>query len=491
MTAANAKGPSHRSGAGSGGWWKPTASDTWVILSVALPVLATLRASLPSGDLAYHVRAGQIMLDTHTFLHTDPFTYTVAGKAWLNQQWGSQLLLAWIFGRGGWPAMVLLRASLSGLAFLLTYRATRAAGASKRLGAWLTLGAFLVTAQLPGSLALRPQLFAVTLFAILTWILALRRRRPTLLLAVPAIAVLWANIHGSFPMILLAVGVTLLDDVVDRHPVARFTLAAAVSAVVLPLLNPYGPRVLSYIAQLSTNPQITQGVDEWRPATVRSPAGAALLLAIVLLGVLLSRSAAAPSARTLLAVGAFTLLVLWSVRNIVWWGIFVAPLVARDLDATTGAPDEDARSVTGGLVLASVLALAILWLPWVRSPDPSPTSTALLGQAPQGITNELQRRLKPGDRLFNGSWGSWFEFSLPDNPVFVDSRIELIPRRIWGQFFDVSRGREGWRQVLDLWDVDVVVAEWRQQGLLIPKLERDATWQKVYEDSDGLVFVRA
>jgi hypothetical protein len=44
-------------------------------------------------DLAYHVKAGQLMVADHTLPRTDAFAWTTAGRPWLDQNWGAQLLL--------------------------------------------------------------------------------------------------------------------------------------------------------------------------------------------------------------------------------------------------------------------------------------------------------------------------------------------------------------------------------------------------------------
>ncbi len=111
--------------------------------------------------------------------------------------------------------------------------------------------------------------------------------------------------------------------------------------------------------------------------------------------------------------------------------------------------------------------------------------------APVALTNELGHVLSPGDRIFNVQrWGSWFELSLPDNPVFVDSRIELFPGHVWNDYLSVSNGKEGWDDILDRWGVRAVAANRDQQALLIRLLERDPRWRLVYSDDEGVIFLR-
>jgi hypothetical protein len=93
--------------------------------------------------------------------------------------------------------------------------------------------------------------------------------------------------------------------------------------------------------------------------------------------------------------------------------------------------------------------------------------------------------------MFNAQiWGSWFELVLPRNKVFVDSRIELYPDSIWNQYYSVSAGRQGWQSILDRWRVHIVVISLGQQEALLPFIRRDSAWRLVFEDDDGLIFLR-
>jgi hypothetical protein len=103
----------------------------------------------------------------------------------------------------------------------------------------------------------------------------------------------------------------------------------------------------------------------------------------------------------------------------------------------------------------------------------------------------LRTTLAPAERVFNAqAWGSWFEYALPDNPVVVDSRIELIPAAAWQKYADISRGRPGWQQLLDDWHVRVLALSPLQQSALLERISADSTWRLAYRDDDGSVFVR-
>src|SRR6186713_1390625 len=133
----------------------------WPYLPWLVPVIAVLGARLVVTDLAYLLRSGRIMLDSHAVLRMDVFTYTIYGQPWLNQQWGASVLLSAWYAPFGWRGLVVLQAAIVGACFGATYRCCVSRGASKPVSAVATLICFAVVATLPGALALRPQLFAL------------------------------------------------------------------------------------------------------------------------------------------------------------------------------------------------------------------------------------------------------------------------------------------------------------------------------------------
>jgi hypothetical protein len=134
-----------------------TSDQVWPLLVWLLPAAAVLFSRMPVNDLAYQIRAGALMLEHGHVLRTDPFTFTVLGQPWLDQQWGSQLLFNLAFRTVGWSGLVVVRAVIVAVAFGVTFAWTRRASGNVIVAAGLTLAALVVTMLMPGTLALRPQ----------------------------------------------------------------------------------------------------------------------------------------------------------------------------------------------------------------------------------------------------------------------------------------------------------------------------------------------
>ena len=190
--------------------------DPWVWVAFLLPAAAVLFSLMQTEDLAYQVRAGELMWRLHDVLRTDPFTFTMAGAPWHNQQWGAQLLLAGIHGVGGWRGLVVARAGIVGGAVGVTYLRTKARGAQPMTAVLVTFVPFLVCLTMPGAQAMRPQLLVVPLFLIAAVVLSQRRARPRALWAIPIVGIFWANLHGSFVLLPLLCAVAFVADLVDR-----------------------------------------------------------------------------------------------------------------------------------------------------------------------------------------------------------------------------------------------------------------------------------
>src|SRR5579863_6676074 len=81
---------------------------------IGLPALAVFVVCLiaPSlfadGDTNWHVAAGRWMLAHGAVPRVDPFSYTFAGKPWLADEWGAEVLLALAYGAGGWSGVAIL-----------------------------------------------------------------------------------------------------------------------------------------------------------------------------------------------------------------------------------------------------------------------------------------------------------------------------------------------------------------------------------------------
>jgi hypothetical protein len=475
---------------GAGGWL--SMPRLWLVVVLAAIGVAEL-AQLPSAvDLAYHVKAGELMVAERALLRSDVLAWTTAGRPWLDQNWGAQVVLYGIWRLGGFWFLTVASALCTVAAWTLVAAACRRRTANLRLIALAVLAGYLAGA--PG-FSPRPQMFSLVLFAAQLYLLEVARTRPRVALVIPLLMPLWANLHGAFlvGLGLLAVEVAVAAWRRDGRAAARFLLVTAASLAGL-LVNPWGPRVLGYALSLPVNPTVTAIVSEWGPATLRRPAGLMILIGLGILAVALVRAPAPERApEQLLRMAVLAALALWTVRAGAWFGLALPVALCaiarrpapRPAGADLGVP------VLSGLVLAVLgVALVVAAPPVSRALVPA-VARPELAAAPVAAADWLAANPPPG-RMFNlQPWGSYLEFRLgPQVQVAFDSRFELPPAERWDQYRAVAEGRWDAERLLDGWGVDHVVTSRRQTPALVELLDASMRWRLAFSHDDQRVYVR-
>jgi hypothetical protein len=458
-------------------------------------VLAALVASLPSVDLAYQLRAGEQILSGGGIPTTDTWTFTATGASWVDQQWGAQVLFDLVYRLGGWTGLAILRAGLIGVIFACLFLISRRRGLGERRAALLTLAAFTVSAV---ALALRPQLPGMAIFAVVLVLVADRRAHPGRLWLVPFLVALWANVHGSFFLGPLVLGLAWLEDLHDRAPGAQRTITVAVVSAAAACLTPSGPAVWAYAVGLSVNPQVTQRITEWQPTSLRDVPGILFFGSALLIAILIARRGRPAPWPTLAWLGTFFVIGLYAVRGVAWWPlaavVVVAGTILTEPARAVARPDRvdpplirRLNLVVAGLIVAVAVALLPVWRP-LDADLGAPVGVVAI--APPGITATLRGLARDGDRVLNPQpWGSWFEFAVPEATYAIDSRIEVFPVAVWDAYERIGSGGEGWQEQLDAWGVSIVVASLPRQSAFADRLTV-AGWIEVHRDRDGVVFVR-
>ena len=239
----------------------------WLALACLVPALAATLTSTSAVDLAYQVRAGQLMLGSLEVLRADPFTFTAQGEPWLYQEWGTGVLFAAVHGLAGWGGLAVLRMLLVGAAAGLVAVGARR-WLTSRSAALLALAGCLVGI---GSIGLRAQLLGIVLFTCVLAILAWRDRRAGAIWVIPLLVLAWANLHESFILGPAAVAIALVDDVLARRPGARRLTVVLVLTALASCMTPHGPAVWGHALDVATNGEIGAIVPEWQgtsPLTV-------------------------------------------------------------------------------------------------------------------------------------------------------------------------------------------------------------------------------
>lgn len=443
----------------------------------------TLAASEPAKDpdLFWHLASGQWMLDHGRLLDRDVFSSTREGAPYAVGQWLGQLVLTLAFRVGGWAGVELVRAALVGIATLFLARAVLRLQPHPGWAVLPIIAAILVSRLAWGD---RPQLFTVALFPLFLDVL-LRARLgggTRALFLLPPLALLWANLHGAFPLGLALVLAFTVEALLVRHPLRRPFALVLVACAVATQLNPATAGALAWAASYASSPG--RHVVEERPTDVLSPAG--LLYALLLLTSLASalvlgragiRAGVGPPLLWAGLIVPFALLGLAIQRQLPYACDVLAPFVAAALPAALGrapasaplVPRQLAFVVVAALILFGSLSAALLA---PREPD--------LGAYPVAALAPL--RTTRGALLNEYDWGGYLIYAAPERPVFIDGRgAALYVPDILAEWTRAIEVRAGYLEVLTKRDIGAVllrphrplVAALRERGWFVVAQEQD------------------
>jgi hypothetical protein len=458
-----------------GGPWL-TVPRLWLVVVLGAIGIMGMERTPSAIDLAYHVKAGQLMVAEHALPRTDALAWTTAGRSWLDQNWGAQLVLYGIWRLGGFP---------------LVAAACRRRTANLRVIAGAVLIGYVASVA---TFSARPQMFSLLLFAAELYLLEVARTHPRVALAIPLLMVLWANLHGAF---VVGIGLLVVEVVAaawrrDRPGAVRHLVVAAASVAAL-LINPWGVRVVGYALSLPTSRVVSGMITEWAPMNVRQLPGPPVLPAVGVLVVALVRAPAPQRVpEQLLRMALLGALAFWAVRGVAWFGLalpvalcaLARPHPARPAAADCGVP------ALNGLVLAALAVALVAATPPVQRTlfGPRPGLIA----APAAAADWLAASPRSG-RMFNYQpWGSYLELRLgPRVQVGFDSRIELAPEDRWDRYLAVVGGRWDAERLLDGWGVDHVVTSRQATPALVELLESSGRWRLAFAMGDQVVYQRA
>lgn len=488
----------------------------WPLGVLALIGVFIALVPTPPNDFWWHLKAGQIVTQqgiptTNLFAWILPAETPFVYATWL----GEWLFYA-LFRVAGLPAIIIARNLLGLAAFALV-----ATEAHRRSGSWrlAALAALLAGLMTINNLIIRTQNWSWVPFALFLLILgayADGRLRPRSLLALPLLMAFWVNVHGAFVLGLAMLGIYTVGETLRRLlgqpralPWARlcWLYLALSGTLAATLLNPLGPGIFRYVADLLTDPPSQGLINEWQPPTPRNPAGFFFFASILALLAAFAFARRRPSVTDVLLACAFLWLAWGGQRYVVWYGMIAMPLLVQCLAAPRAPlarPPARVGSPTLNALLASVLALTVVaFQPPLKQvwtfPQPYrdlfadvPGAPLAFGAAtPVAATDWLQANHPGEGRLFNEmGYGSYLIWALyPQTQVFIDPRVELFPLELWQDYAAISDGSNV-AILLAKYQVTRVMLDRALQPKLSAVLRADPVWALEYEDEQSEIYRR-
>lgn len=84
------------------------------------------------------------------------------------------------------------------------------------------------------------------------------------------------------------------------------------------------------------------------------------------------------------------------------------------------------------------------------------------------------------------NWGGYLIWALPEYPVFVDGRTDLYDDDLLTQYLAAVRAEPNWREVLQRWEIGVVLLE---PNAPLVTLLRQQGWQTAAADELSVILI--
>jgi hypothetical protein len=508
----------------------PSITDLiFIILLFAMSSGALAPRLLGDASVGWHIRNGERMLRTHSITRVDPFSVTMGGQTWYAWEWLYDAKIAGIHHWMGLNGVVFFTAVIIALTFALTLHLCL------RRGADLPVAALLLALSLGVSmihLFARPHvlswLFTVIWFQLLdsseSANPAASQRR---LWYLPALMLLWVNLHGGFVLGFALLGLYLLSAVVryyrSRDGEESRSLAqrsktlgmVTVASLAASLINPYGYELHVHVYRYLTSRWLMNHIDEFLSPNFHGVAQQCFVAILLITIVALAAAHNKPSLSRVLVLLLATYSGLYAARSLpvssLLFTLIVAPLWTQ---ALTDARENENLSLrlrafvsrwqefTGRVRNVELGFRGHLW----------PAAAVFLGvlvcahQGRLGTTQWMHAHFDPKhipvqatdtivergirEPIFApDSWGGYLIYRLyPENRVFVDDRHDFYGVDFLRDYLKAIRLTPDWDKFLNEKHVNWALLP--AGSALANMLEETTQWNVVYRDGTAVLLER-
>jgi hypothetical protein len=477
---------------------------------------AVLLADCSTG---FQLRAGDWISDHGHVPTVDPFSFSKPNQRWFAWEWGWDVLFSTIHRVWGLGGVVLVNAIILSLIAVALFRLIRNRAPNDVLAFGLTLAA--MGASRMHWLA-RPHLLSWLLVLILLHVIERwKRGSQRALWVLPALTMVWANVHGSFFIVPLTLGLyaagLLFDELIEagrwqwnwNSPLSHCLLCLC-ACLATSFVNPYGLELHRHIVSYLMDSRQLDVIGEFKSPDFHDPAMREFEL-LLFLGLFAAFSASRlKNWGEALCVLVWTHFALHSARNIPLFAFMAAGPVASMLRSWAIEWSNGARAAWLRIIGRRTLAfgsefaeLERMWrLPLVPVAATLLLAVLLLGRShPPGFEPEFSpqsfpagafaamERMDTGRIFAEDQWGDYLLYRrYPNVKVFVDDRSDYYGAAFLKKWADALGAKYDWSKVLTSYRIQTVLL--RVTDPLATVLKGSPAWTVAYDDGLAIVFVK-
>lgn len=431
-------------------------------------------------DTWFHLRIGQELLESKSFIRTEIFSFSANGEPWLNHEWPFQLGLYGIYSLGGFVAVSIVVAVIGALIFFLLKRGEFYFSHAVLIGIIaLSIRPFIVP---------RPQILAYLALAALLFFLdryVTTRSKKYLVFTAGALW-FWGNTHASVILALPILGAFVIDflwgplRVFPKENKREFFIACF-AGLLLTLFNPLGYEVYSQALQPIKYKEVYDTLIETKPLLkyLGNFSGGFIFGVHVLMGGMLAWlfvRRRASGWREYLLSSAFWVAPFISLKYTPFSWILILPIILPLLPKWE--PYKSLKIVVTGLAL--IVAVLFAWKIGGGNRD-------AYSEWPRELVGFMNEQKLQGNVFNPLTWGGYLMWNSPGHPVFLWGGCDCFYDEQYFEALDFGKG-ERVDELVKKYSFDIaLVRPWES---LAYSLSIKSDWALVYWDNFGMIFVR-
>lgn len=461
-----------------------------VFLAGVLGTLSVMRGIFDP-DYFWHFATGRLIAQTGAILRTDPFSFSWFGESWIPDQWLSDVLIYRLVKLAGANTGLLVFGFVAAVGISVLGVGLRSRGASHRSIALVSL---LVAAVVLPQVTMRPQVLSLAMLtAVLTVLITAHPDRRLLLLILPPLFLLWANLHGFYVIGLGAGFVYLVATLLGRTAMSSargWVIAAGVGSLLASMITPTGPSGILYsLSFTDPNDWGARNIAEWQSPNFHDVQFLPFLILIV---VLLAFGNRGPGWLRFMAYVGLAMGLL-AVRSIGVAGFMIMPTLVAGLDARLASPlVRGGRDVDGRrwieLAAAGLVAVVAMSVALVGAAGRSELSN---DRFPVAGVAYLAEHDPDARVLTRYGWGGYVlnELYPSGGRVFADGRMHKYGGSVLDDYSTLVAADAGWEKLVDRYGVEALLL--RVDTPLVRGPAQADGWCEAYRDDLQVLLLRS
>lgn len=266
-----------------------------ILLLAAVSLFLTICISV-GYDYYWHISAGKYMVNNHTILAKDIFSWIMYNKTWISHEWLFEIIiytLKLIFNNYS----IIIYCFINNFILLLIIFMNNKNYNKNTIFTLLWLLLFIIincNSNIPRPYLLSNNFLAITIYLLYD---LLKNKDSKKIYMLPLITIIWSNVHGgSSNLSYIMVLIFILIGLVSKNKYTKDVLQIKKYLIVLVLciifinINPHGFKILIYPYQNIINNVMISNITEWQSILKISPNNYIYFLFIIFISIIIIRN---------------------------------------------------------------------------------------------------------------------------------------------------------------------------------------------------------